>query len=215
MPTDHSPAPVALLVEDEPHIRRFVRSALEKEGCQVWEAATLERGLIEVASRHPDLLILDLGLPDGDGIELVRALRGWASTPVLILSARSDEANKVQALDAGADDYLTKPFGVPELLARVRALLRRSQCALEASPVLRFGNIELDLSRRQVMREGQPIPLARRTGSQRRPRANPAPVARRSVGPQPHRTRALLARLHDQPAPQARTRPRPPPASAD
>ena len=95
MPTDHSPAPVALLVEDEPHIRRFVRSALEKEGCQVWEAATLERGLIEAASRHPDLLILDLGLPDGDGIELVRALRGWASTPVLILSARSDEANKV------------------------------------------------------------------------------------------------------------------------
>ena len=159
MPTDHSPAPVALLVEDEPHIRRFVRSALEKEGCQVWEAATLERGLIEAASRHPDLLILDLGLPDGDGIELVRALRGWASTPVLILSARSDEANKVRALDAGADDYLTKPFGVPEMLARVRALLRRSQCTLEASPVLRFGNIELDLSRRQVMREGQPIHL--------------------------------------------------------
>jgi two-component system KDP operon response regulator KdpE len=155
----NSPAPVALLVEDEPHIRRFVRSALEGEGCQVWETSTLARGLIEAASRQPDLVILDLGLPDGDGVDLVRELRGWTGIPVLILSARSDEANKVRALDAGADDYLTKPFGVPELLARVRALLRRSQRPADAGPVLRFGDVELDLARRQVQRQGQPVHL--------------------------------------------------------
>ena len=155
----NSPAPVALLVEDEPHIRRFVRSALEGEGCQVWETSTLARGLIEAASRQPDLVILDLGLPDGDGVDLVRELRGWTGIPVLILSARSDEANKVRALDAGADDYLTKHFGVPELLARVRALLRRSQRPADAGPVLRFGDVELDLARRQVQRQGQPVHL--------------------------------------------------------
>ena len=155
----NSPAPVALLVEDEPHTRRFVRSALEGEGCQVWETSTLARGLIEAASRQPDLVILDLGLPDGDGVDLVRELRGWTGIPVLILSARSDEANKVRALDAGADDYLTKPFGVPELLARVRALLRRSQRPADAGPVLRFGDVELDLARRQVQRQGQPVHL--------------------------------------------------------
>ena len=153
----NSPAPVALLVEDEPHIRRFVRSALEGEGCQVWETSTLARGLIEAASRQPDLVILDLGLPDGDGVDLVRELRGWTGIPVLILSARSDEANKVRA--PGADDYLTKPFGVPELLARVRALLRRSQRPADAGPVLRFGDVELDLARRQVQRQGQPVHL--------------------------------------------------------
>ena len=146
-------------MEDEPHIRRFVRSALEGEGCQVWETSTLARGLIEAASRQPDLVILDLGLPDGDGVDLVRELRGWTGIPVLILSARSDEANKVRALDAGADDYLTKPFGVPELLARVRALLRRSQRPADAGPVLRFGDVELDLARRQVQRQGQPVHL--------------------------------------------------------
>ncbi|MDO5652981.1 MAG: two-component system response regulator KdpE [Brachymonas sp.] len=155
----HSPSPVVLLVEDEPHIRRFVRSALESEGCHVWEAATLQRGLIEAASRQPDLVILDLGLPDGDGVQLVQELRGWASVPVLILSARSDEANKVRALDMGADDYLTKPFGVPELLARVRALLRRHQRAADATPVLHFGAVEIDLARRQVLRHGEAVHL--------------------------------------------------------
>ena len=155
----NSPAPVALLVEDEPHIRRFVRSALEGEGCQVWETSTLARGLIEAASRQPDLVILDLGLPDGDGVDLVRELRGWTGIPVLILSARSDEANKVRALDAGADDYLAKPFSMLELVARVRALLRRSQRPADAGPVLRFGDVELDLARRQVQRQGQPVHL--------------------------------------------------------
>ena len=148
-----------LLIEDDASIRRFVRLALEDEGWQVFEADSAKRGLIEAASRQPDLVILDLGLPDGDGVDLVRELRGWTGIPVLILSARSDEANKVRALDAGADDYLTKPFGVPELLARVRALLRRSQRPADAGPVLRFGDVELDLARRQVQRQGQPVHL--------------------------------------------------------
>ena len=153
------PAPVVLLVEDELHIRRFLRSALEGEGCRVWEAATLQRGLLEAASRQPDLVILDLGLPDGDGVQLVQELRSWSQLPVLILSARSDEINKVRALDAGADDYLTKPFGIPELLARVRALLRRSQRMPESTPLLCFGEIELDLARRQVLRAGEEVHL--------------------------------------------------------
>lgn len=115
-----------VLVEDEPQIRRFVRVALEEEGCQVFEAETVERGLIEAGTRKPDLVIVDLGLPDRDGLELIRDLRGWSNVPVIVLSARSGEADKIAALDLGADDYLTKPFGVGEMLARVRAALRRS-----------------------------------------------------------------------------------------
>ena len=119
------PAPVAVVIEDEPQIRRFVRAALEAEGWQVHEADTLRRGLTEAGTRKPDLLILDLGLPDGDGIDLIRDVRGRSGVPIVVLSARSDEADKITALDAGADDYLTKPFGVGELLARVRANVRR------------------------------------------------------------------------------------------
>ncbi|NDU89145.1 MAG: response regulator, partial [Ferrovum sp.] len=116
---------VVILVEDEKQIRRFVRAALESEGCQVIEAVTGERGLIEAATRKPDLVILDLGLPDREGVEVLQDLRSWSQVPVIILSARSNEEDKIAALDAGADDYLTKPFGVGELLARVRAQLRR------------------------------------------------------------------------------------------
>lgn len=118
-----TPAKV-LVVEDEKQIRRFVRAALEEEGCLVSEAETMSQGLLEAGSRKPDLLILDLGLPDGNGIDLIRDLRSWSDVPVLILSARSQENDKIDALDAGADDYLTKPFSVGELRARVRALLR-------------------------------------------------------------------------------------------
>src|SRR5574337_2008712 len=117
--------PVAVVIEDEPQIRRFVRAALEAEGWQVHEADTARRGLTEAGTSKPDLLVLALGLPDGDGLALIRDLRGWSSVPVIVLSARVDEVDKVAALDAGADDYLTKPFGVAELLARVRANLRR------------------------------------------------------------------------------------------
>lgn len=153
------PAPVVLIVEDEPQIRRFVRAALESEGCQVHETDSVARGLIEAGTRKPDLLILDLGLPDGDGNELIRELRTWSGLPILVLSARTDEADKVQALDAGADDYLGKPFGIPELLARVRALLRRAHRGSEAGPVFAFGQIEVDLAQRLVRRAGETVHL--------------------------------------------------------
>jgi two-component system KDP operon response regulator KdpE len=145
-----------LIVEDEQAIRRFVRAALETEGHRVHEAGTLHRGLIEAGTRKPDLVILDLGLPDGDGVVFIRDLRTWSSTPVLVLSARIEEYDKVEALDAGADDYLTKPFGVAELYARVRAVCRRS--ARDAA-VVRFGEASVDLEHRRVSRAGQPVHL--------------------------------------------------------
>ena len=143
-----------LIVEDEADIRRFVRLTLESEGHTVHEAATLQRGLIEAGTRRPDLVVLDLGLPDGDGVDLIRDLRTWSAMPIIVLSARSAEASKITALDAGADDYLVKPFGSGELMARVRAQLRRSQRAgvASAQPVIEFGNITVDLARRTVER---------------------------------------------------------------
>lgn len=154
-----APAKV-LIIEDEKQIRRFVRVAVEEEGCLVSEAETMSQGLPEAGSRKPDLLILDLGLPDGNGIDLIRDLRSWSDVPVLILSARSQENDKIDALDAGADDYLTKPFSVGELRARVRALLRRrSRSGEAASPVIEFGNVSVDMSRRLVTRDGEPVHL--------------------------------------------------------
>jgi two-component system, OmpR family, KDP operon response regulator KdpE len=152
-------APVIVLIEDEAQISRFVCDALEDEGCQVYEAATAARGLIEASTRKPDLILLDLGLPDGDGITLVKDFRTWSSLPILILSARSSEQDKIAALDAGADDYLTKPFGVGELLARVRALLRRRTQIAEMEPIAKIGDLQLDFSLRTVTRAGQPIHL--------------------------------------------------------
>ena len=152
--------PKVLLIEDEKQIRRFVRAALEDEGCQVIEAETMAQGLIEAGSRKPDLLVLDLGLPDGNGVDLIRDLRGWSDVPILILSARSQENDKIDALDAGADDYLTKPFAVGELRARVRALLRRSyRNGDAATPVVEFGDVTVDLSRRLVSRGGETVHL--------------------------------------------------------
>lgn len=147
-----------VIVEDEPQIRRFLRTALEAEGCTVFDAATAERGLIEAGTRKPDLVILDLGLPDRDGVDVVRDIRAWSTMPILILSARTDEGDKVAALDAGADDYLTKPFGVAELQARVRALLRRTARQAQ-EPVVQFGDVEVDLARRVVLRAGSEVHL--------------------------------------------------------
>lgn len=152
-------APIVVIVDDEAGIRRFVRTALESAGCTVAEAATAERANIELTTRKPDLLILDLGLPDADGLEVLATLRAWSGMPVLVLSARSDEHDKVAALDAGADDYLTKPFGVAELLARIRALLRRALRPAEGPAVVSFGDIEVDLEQRSVSRNGEPVHL--------------------------------------------------------
>ncbi|MDB5937644.1 MAG: two component transcriptional regulator, winged helix family [Polaromonas sp.] len=158
------PTPVVVIIEDEPQIRRFVRSALEAEGWQVFEADTAQKGLSEAGTRKPDLLVLDLGLPDGDGLALIRDVRGWSGVPIIVLSARSSEADKIAALDAGADDYLTKPFGTGELLARVRANLRRPRAAAgapveEADPVFSFGAVEVDRQARLVRRAGAEVHL--------------------------------------------------------
>jgi two-component system KDP operon response regulator KdpE len=148
-----------LIVEDEKEIRRFVRQALEGEGCRVFDAETMQRGLLEAATRKPDLIILDLGLPDGDGIDYIRDLRQWSSLPVIVLSARTDEQDKIDALDAGADDYLTKPFGIGELLARLRVALRRHSNTQQETPLVSFGAITVDLLNRQVNRDGQELHL--------------------------------------------------------
>ncbi len=149
-----------LVVEDEPDIRRFVRLTLQSEGHEVFEAATFQRGLIEAGSRRPDLAIVDLGLPDGDGAALIRDMRTWSTAPVIVLSARSAEADKVAALDAGADDYLVKPFGAAEMLARVRAQLRRQALTpSSAQALLRFGRTTVDMAKRTVERDGVPLHL--------------------------------------------------------
>ena len=144
-----------LVVEDEPEIRRFVRAALEREGFEAYEADGVARGAIEAGTRRPDLVVLDLGLPDGDGVDLIRQLRTWSDVPVVVLSARTDEPDKVEALDAGADDYLVKPFGAAELLARVRAQLRRRALGAGGSAVLEFGDMRIDRVRRTVERGGE------------------------------------------------------------
>ena len=144
--------PRVLVIEDEPQIRRFVCEAIGKNGCEPVEAGRGRQGLDVIASGGIALVILDLGLPDMDGVDLVRNVRAWSNVPVLVLSARSDEQDKIDALDAGADDYLTKPFGIGELLARLRVLLRRHAPSVEAVPLHHFGEIEVDLSHYTVRR---------------------------------------------------------------
>lgn len=150
-----------LVVEDEKEIRRFLRTALENEALKVVDADTLQRGLIEAATRKPDLVILDLGLPDGDGLHFIQDLRQWSAVPVIVLSARSDEQDKIAALDAGADDFLTKPFGIGELLARVRVALRHRGKLASESPetVITFGAVTVDIPARRVTRNDADVHL--------------------------------------------------------
>jgi len=149
-----------LVVEDDQHIRQFVASALESEGYRVAVAGSVRQAGIELGLRQPNLIVLDLGLPDQDGIEFIRNYRGWSTSPILVLSARSLETEKVAALDAGADDYLTKPFGVSELLARVRALMRRRTAESELDqPLIRFGDFEIDCVGRVVRRGSEVVRL--------------------------------------------------------
>lgn len=159
-PTAAATPLVAVMVEDDAQIRRFVRLALEAEGWQVHVAETMRQGLSDCATRKPNLVIADLGLPDGDGVDLVRDVRGWSSVPIIVLSARTDEQQKIAALDAGADDYLTKPFGVAELLARVRAHVRRSKQNDEPDNArFAFGDVQVDLAAHAVERAGEAIRL--------------------------------------------------------
>ena len=154
------PAISVLLIEDEPQMRRFLRAALDSGSWHLIEAATAREGLAQAASRTPDLILLDLGLPDGDGLDLTRRIREWSTVPIIVLSARGREADKVSALDAGADDYLTKPFGVEELLARMRVALRHA-ARIEGGgePAFESGELRVDLADRRVTVGGTDVHL--------------------------------------------------------
>lgn len=152
--------PIVIVIEDEAKIRRFVKLALEEAQLEVFEADSVKRGLIEAGTRQPDLIVLDLSFPEGDGIDFIRDFRSWSEIPIIVLSARSAETDKVAALDAGADDYLVKPFGAAELLARVRAQLRRRfRAGVSGSTLFELCGIKVDLGKRIVEKAGQPIHL--------------------------------------------------------
>ena len=155
----NAPGPLVLVVEDEPPVRRFLRAALAGHGYRVVEAGGVREAEQLAPGHNPDLFLLDLGLPDGDGIDLTRRIREWSRAPIIVLSARGREEDKVNALDAGADDYLTKPFGVNELLARLRVALRHAQAAPEQPPVVEAGPLQVDLARREVTVSGREVHL--------------------------------------------------------
>eukprot|EP01037_Dinobryon_pediforme_P041913 gene41913-51956_t len=148
-----------VFVEDDAHIRKLVRGALEQEGFIVHEARTAREGMVEAGTRKPDLVILDLGLPDMDGKQVITDIRLWSDVPIVILSARTQETEKVAALNAGADDFLTKPFGMPELLARIRVQLRRRSQSGATAGRFRLGDLAIDLPARTVTKNGEPVHL--------------------------------------------------------
>ncbi|SPU51404.1 response regulator [Bordetella trematum] len=156
------PAPRVLIVDDEPQIRRFLDISLRAQGYATLQAETGQQGLSLLAGRGADLVVLDLGLPDRDGLDVLRELRGWSSVPVIVLTVRAAESEKVALLDAGANDYVTKPFGVEELMARIRAFLRASGPRGEAGVAFDDGRLRIDLTQRDVRLEGQPVPLTRK-----------------------------------------------------
>ena len=161
--TSGRPAPLALVVQADPQIRRFLRIALPYHGFRVHEAATATEALRAAEMRRPDILVLGLGLPDGDGLEVIRRLRGWSQVPIVVLSERTKEGDKIAALDAGADDYVTKPFGLGELLARMRValrrLVRRGKGAQGPHVLFAVGELQVDLRRRGVMVAGHRVSL--------------------------------------------------------
>jgi two-component system KDP operon response regulator KdpE len=150
-----------LLVEDDPALRRALRTTLRSRDFEVLEAATGENAIVIAADRRPDVVLLDLGLPDLDGLDVLRQLRAFTTVPVIVLTARDEQSEKVRSLDAGADDYVTKPFDTEELLARIRAALRRVPAADSKPVVVRIGDLEIDLARRQVKRADEPVHLTR------------------------------------------------------
>ena len=153
-------SPTIIVIEDEAQIRRFLRTSLTAEGYQVFEAETGQQGLTEAATRKPDMIILDLGLPDMDGVEVVKELRTWSSVSILILSARSQESDKISALDAGADDYLVKPFGIGELLARIRVALRHMPTMAEGEEgVFSVDELRVDMIHRKITLGGVEVHL--------------------------------------------------------
>ena len=151
-----------LVIDDEPQIRKFLRISLVSQGYTVLEAATGAEGLSQAALKRPDVLVLDLGLPDMDGQQVLREFREWSSVPVLVLSVRASEAQKVQALDGGANDYVTKPFGIQEFLARIRALLRQAPAGEAQALALELGPLTVDLAFRRVLLEGVEVALTRK-----------------------------------------------------
>jgi len=153
--------PLVLVIEDDPQIRRFLRATLAAEDYQFHEAVTAAEGSAQAAARQPDLVLLDLGLPDRDGLDVIREIRSWSQMPIVVLSARGQEKDKIAALDLGADDYVAKPFAVGELLARIRAALRRAAPLAQdgADPVIRFGNVEADFEKRLITVGGQEVHL--------------------------------------------------------
>ena len=155
------PDPIVVLIEDEPQIRRFLRATLTGQGYRLFEAATGADGLVEVGSRQPDVIIIDLGLPDMDGVDVIRRLREWTAVPIIVLSARGQERDKVTALDAGADDYVSKPFGASELVARIRVALRHAASASHEADEAAFkvGELQVDRLRRHVSLGGTEVRL--------------------------------------------------------
>jgi two-component system KDP operon response regulator KdpE len=155
--------PLVLVVEDEPQVMRFLRATLPAHGYRIVEAASGARALVEAQTRQPDIVLLDLGLPDVDGLEVTRQIRAWSAVPIVVVSARGQERDKVQALDAGADDYLTKPFGTDELLARMRVALRHAARVAGGAGETAFeaGELRVDLERRLVFRRGEEVRLTR------------------------------------------------------
>lgn len=156
-----SPEPTVLVIEDEPEIRRFLRTSLPRQGYRLYEAATGQEGLAQAAARNPDIILLDIGLPDLDGLEIIKQVRQWTATPIIVLTARDQERVKIQALDLGADDYVTKPFGVGELLARIRVALRHMFRPAEepGETVFTLGELRVDLLRRHVLVSGKEVHL--------------------------------------------------------